>query len=116
MVFLYQQACVRQPAFFGVTDGVEKVTLRPFPVVWPPLKWSTVRGFILTQADKFALRKYLSRLKLVFASDTGSYTLYFLAGSNRWALFLSDNKSTQNEACKELAGTDPAYYIYVAKY
>ena len=78
MVFLYQQACVRQPPFFGVTDGVEKVTLRPFPVVWPPLKWSTVRGFILTQADKFALRKYLSRLKLVFASDTGSYTLYFL--------------------------------------
>ena len=81
MVFLYQQACVRQLPFFGVTDGVEKVTLRPFPVVWPPLKWSTVRGFILTQADKFALRKYLSRLKLVFASDTGSYTLYFLAGS-----------------------------------
>ena len=84
MVFLYQQACVRQPAFFGVTDGVEKVTLRPFPVVWPPLKWSTVRGFILTQADKFALRKYLSRLKLVFASDTGSYTLYFLDGSSFW--------------------------------
>ena len=81
MVFFYQQACVRQPPFFGVTDEVEKVTLRPFPVVWPPLKWSTVRGFILTQVDKFALRKYLSRLKLVFASDTGSYTLYFLDGS-----------------------------------
>ena len=69
--------CAPAP-FFGVTDGVEKVTLRPFPVVWPALKWSTVRGFILTQADKFALRKYLPRLKLVFASDTGSYTLYFL--------------------------------------
>ena len=71
--------CAPAPPFFGVTDGVEKVTLRPFPVVWPPVNWSTVRGFILTQADKFALRKYLSRLKLVFASDTGSYTLYFLA-------------------------------------
>ena len=69
------------PPFFGVTHGAEKVTLRPLPVVWPALKWSTVQGFILTQVDKFALRKYLSRLKLVFASDTGSYTVYFFASS-----------------------------------
>ena len=73
----YTKSQVCQHLFFGVTVRVEKVTLRPFPVVWPPLKWSTVRGFILTQADKFTLRKYLSSLKLVLASDTGS--LYFLA-------------------------------------
>ena len=54
-----------------------KSDITTFSVAWPPLKWSTVRGFILTQVDKFAPRKYLSSLKLVFASDTRLHTLYF---------------------------------------
>ena len=78
--FLYQHACVRHNLFSRHgPSGKSDITTFSSRVA-SALKWSTVRGFILTQADKFGLRKYLSRLKLVFASDTsGSYTLYFLA-------------------------------------
>ena len=79
MVFLYQEPSVPAPFFWRHgPSGKSDITTFSSRVA-TALKWSTVRGFILTQADKFTLRKYLSSLKLVLASDTGSYTLYFFA-------------------------------------
>ena len=75
----YTKSQVCQHLFFWRHGPSGKSDITTFSSrVATALKWSTVRGFILTQVDKFALRKYLSRLKLVFASDTGSYTLNFL--------------------------------------
>ena len=77
MVFLYQEPSVPAPFFWRHgPSGKSDITTFSSRVA-TALKWSTVRGFILTQADKFTLRKYLSSLKLVLASDTSS--LYFLA-------------------------------------
>ena len=74
----YTKSQVCQHLFFWRHGPSGKSDITTFSSrVATALKWSTVRGFILTQADKFTLRKYLSSLKLVLASDTGS--LYFLA-------------------------------------
>ena len=83
MVFLHQQACVRL-SFFWRHARTGKSDITTFSVAWPPLKWSTVRGFILTQVDKFAPRKYLSSLKLVFASDTRftHFVLFFYSAQD----------------------------------
>ena len=72
------------PQFFWRHARTGKSDITTFSVAWPPLKWSTVRGFILTQVDKFAPRKYLSSLKLVFASDTRftHFVLFFYSAQD----------------------------------